>query len=88
MDKEVMEMLAGVIERNTSSMEKMAKVTDEAAKASAEMAREVKGLRRIIAGAQQQIGGEIGTMIDRQKANAAAVAAEDRAVREARRRSG
>ena len=58
MEKELMEMLAGVIERNTSAMEKMAKVTEEAGKSSARMATEVCGLRRIIAGAQEKIGEE------------------------------
>ena len=88
MEKELMEMLAGVIERNTSAMEKIAKVTDEAGKSSARMASEVAGLRRIIAGAQQKIGEELGTVIDRQKANAAARADEARAEREAERIGG
>jgi hypothetical protein len=85
MDKELMEMLAGVIERNTSAMGKMAKVTDEAAKASAEMAREVKGLRRIIAGAQQKIGGELGAVINRSKVTHDKMEAELRAIRESRK---
>ena len=88
MEKELMEMLAGVIERNTSAMEKMSKATEEAGKASGRMATEVCGLRRIIAGAQQKIGTELGTVIDRQKANAATLADEAMAERESRRSGG
>jgi hypothetical protein len=85
MEKEIAEMLAGVIERNTSAMEKMAKVTDEAGKASSRMASEVSGLRRIIAGAQQKIGGEIGAVIDRSKVTHEKMEAELRAIRESRK---
>jgi hypothetical protein len=53
-------MLAGVIESNTKAMEKNAE-------ASEKMATEVRGLRRIIAGAQEKIGREVGPIIDRQK---------------------
>ncbi len=88
MEKELMEMLAGVIERNTSAMEKMSKVTDEAAAASSRMASEVSGLRRIIAGAQQKIGEELGSVIDRQKKNAATLADEDERVKAARKLNG
>lgn len=84
MDKELLEMLTGVIDRNTTAMEKIAKVTDEAAKASGKMAREVEGLRRIIAGAQQKIGVELGAVIDRSKAARKTRDAELQKIRDSR----
>ena len=76
MEKELAEMLAGVIERNTNAMKK-------AAEASEKMSIEVRGLRRIIAGAQQKIGGEVGAVIERSKATQEKIGAELRAIREA-----
>ena len=59
-EKELLAMLVVVIESNTKAMEK-------AAEASEKMSTEVRGLRRIIAGAQEKIGGEIGARIDQMK---------------------
>lgn len=60
MDKELLELLTGVIERNTEAMK-------ASAEASTTMATEVTGLRRTIQAAQHKIGGELGPMIERQK---------------------
>lgn len=62
MDHELLDMLKGVIERNTEALNK-------SAEASTKMATEVTGLRRTIQAAQHKIGGELGPMIDRQKEN-------------------
>ncbi len=59
-EKELLAMLVTVVEANTEAMK-------ESAKASDNMAEQVRGLRTVITGAQRKIGGEIGTMIDRQK---------------------
>jgi hypothetical protein len=59
-ERELLTMLIGVVESNTKAMEKNAG-------ASEKMATEVRGLRRIIAGAQEKIGGEIGARIDHMK---------------------
>jgi hypothetical protein len=74
-DKELLEMLVGVIESNTRAMEK-------SAEASEKMATEVRGLRGVITGAQRRIGGELGPIIDRQKKAAEALEEEVARVRE------
>jgi hypothetical protein len=81
MEKEIAEMLAGVIERNTTAMEK-------AADASEKMSIEVRGLRRIIAGAQEKIGGELGAVIKRSKESARILHEEATAAVKARRTGG
>ena len=78
MEKELAEMLAGVIERNTSAME-------HSAKASEKMAEEVLHLRATIQGAQQKIGGELGAVIDRSKVTHQKMEAELELVRESRK---
>ena len=72
--EELIEMLKGVIESNTKAMEKSAAASDK-------MADQVKGLRATIQGAQQKIGGEIGSVIERGKKNADALDAEVRKIR-------
>ena len=59
-EKELLELLIAVVQSNTEAM-------NQSAAASEKMSIEVRGLRRIIGGAQEKIGGEIGPIIDRMK---------------------
>lgn len=61
------EIVTGALERNTSALEKIESVIGKDAEATEKMSTEVRGLRRIIGGAQNKIGGEIGKVIDDQK---------------------
>ena len=76
-DRELLTMLVGVVESNTKAMEK-------AAEASGKMSAEVRALRRIIAGAQEKIGGEIGARIDQMKETQRLLNEEREAARVAR----
>ncbi len=73
-ERELLAMLVMVVESNTKAMEK-------AAEASEKMSSEVRALRRIIAGAQEKIGGEIGPQIDRMKETQRLLNEEREAVR-------
>ena len=73
-ERELLTMLVGVVESNTKAMEK-------ASKASEKMSTEVRALRRIIAGAQEKIGGEIAPAIDRLKRTQSALNEERETVR-------
>lgn len=75
-ERELLTMLVGVVESNTKAMTK-------AADASEKMSTEVRALRRIIAGAQEKIGGEIGPQIDRMKETQRLLNEEREAVRKA-----
>ncbi len=66
-ERELLAMLVMVVESNT--------------KASEKMSGEVRALRRIIAGAQEKIGGEIGPAIDRMKKTQRLLNEEREAVR-------
>ena len=59
-EQKVIDALKGVIEANTAAMK-------DNARASEKMAEQVKGLQATIQGAQRKIGGELGTVIERQK---------------------
>lgn len=61
------EIVTKTLERNTEAMEKVAVAVQADATASDKMSIEVKGLRKIIAGAQQKIGGELGSVIEKSK---------------------
>ncbi len=75
-ERELLAMLVMVVESNTKAMEKTAE-------ASAKMSAEVRALRRIIAGAQEKIGGEMGKRIDRMKETQRLLNEEREAVRKA-----
>ena len=77
------EIVTGALERNTTTMEKVAEAVQADADASNKMAIEVKGLRKIIGGAQQKIGGEMGAVIDKSKETLAKLHAEREEVRNA-----
>jgi hypothetical protein len=72
--EELIQMLKGVIEKNTAAMEK-------SAEASEKMASEVRGLRATIQGAQRKIAGELGPVIERGKKAADDLDAETRKIR-------
>lgn len=68
-ERKLLAMLVMVVESNT--------------KASEKMSSEVRALRRIIAGAQEKIGGEMGRAIDRLKRTQRALDEEREEVRRA-----
>ena len=82
-DRELIEMLAAVIERNTGAMERVtsavennAKMIAENAEKNRELAANMRHLTGTIRGAQEKIGGEIGSVIEKQKATSKALVEE------------
>lgn len=90
-DKELIEMLAGVIERNTGAMERVCSAVDKNAEMIAENATKnielAKGMNKMVAvitGAQRKIGGELGPLIEKSKETLGKLNSEREEIRNAR----
>ena len=86
-DRELIERLLDVIERNTGAMERVtnaveanAKMIEANAEKNEELAKNMKRMTATIQATQKKIGGEMGAVIERQKATAAALKVEADAV--------
>jgi hypothetical protein len=67
MEKELIEMLAGVLERNTSALENVAKAIAGNEAKNERLADGMHKMVATIAGAQRKVGGELGAVIERGK---------------------
>ena len=64
-DRELMEMLIGTIERNTSALEGVKTAIKSNEEKNNRLADGMDQMASVITGAQRKIGGEIGPIIDR-----------------------
>lgn len=82
--KQVLEMLAGVVDRNTTALKRVADAIDANAEKNEQLSGGMRKMVAVITGAQRQVGSQLGPVIDRGKKAAAEMAAEAEKMRKAR----
>jgi DNA-directed RNA polymerase len=84
-DDELLEMLIGLVQKNTEALEGVKDAIKDNAEKNKELRGEMTKMVKVITGAQRQVGDKLGPIIDRSKNAADALDREARAAIDARR---